>query len=233
MDCLVSDFLIIGCFQSNEVDENCILYNRIQTLNGKSKKGGFHLTEIELQNCNIDSVNTKVMSMMGIDDESKTRDLAEVCFKRTLGNPFFLIEFMGMSHAEGLLEFNLRMLKWVWEAAKIENATMSTDNAVDLLKTRIRKLPGDVLLLLQYAACLGSSFSVAILDFVWSERAMKTAAGDCIASVLETVEGIQLVEPCGFDELRWVHNKVQEAAVSLSDFVIPAFEFDLGMHLYD
>jgi len=241
LDHLVSDvqnpnpLMIIGCFRSNEVDENSILYNRIQTLHGKSKKGVFQLTEIELQNCNLDSVNKIVMSLMGIDDESQTRDLAEVCFKRTLGNPFFLIEFMRMLDAEGFIQFNLGLLKWVWDASKIKNATMSTDNAVDLLKSRMRKLSDDVQLLLQYAACLGSSFSVAILDYVWSEHAMKRSGGENgdVPTMLNSVQDFQLVERCGSEELRWVHDKVQEAALSLSELVTPAFQFSLGMCLYN
>ncbi|CAJ1961239.1 unnamed protein product [Cylindrotheca closterium] len=240
LDYLVSDvqnpnpLMIIGCFRSNEVDENSILYNRIQTLHGKSTKGAFQVTEIELQSCTLDSVNKIIMSLMGIDDESKTRDLAEVCYKRTLGNPFFLIEFMRMLDAEDLIEFNLGSLKWVWDVAKIENATMSTDNAVDLLKSRMRKLPYDVQLLLQYAACLGSSFSVAILDFVWSEHAMQKLGGENgdVPSMLKAIQGIQLVERFGYDELRWVHDKVQEAALSLSELVTPSFQFGLGMCLY-
>lgn len=51
--------------------------------------------------------------------------------------------------------------------------------------------------------------------------------------MLKTVEGVQLVEPCGSDELRWVHDKVQEAALSLSDLVTPAFQFHLGIRLYN
>ena len=241
LDYLISDvqnphpLMIIGCYRSNEVDENSILYNRIQTFHGKSEKGTFQLTELELQNLSSDSVHKIIMAMLSMDNESKTKDLAALCFKRTLGNPFFLIEFMRILHAEKLLEFNLGIMEWVWNVKKIENSTMSTDNVVDLLKGRMRKLSNDVQLLLQYAACLGSSFSTATLQYVWEEHATQRCGGETedMTTLLQTIQDVQLVESFGSDELRWVHDKVQEAALSLSDLVTPAFQFDLGMCLYN
>ena len=113
VDYLISDvqnphpLMIIGCYRSNEVDENSILFNRIRTLQGKCDSGLLQLTDIKLENCNLDSVNRIIMSMMSIDDEKYTRDLARVCFKRTLGNPYFLIEFLKMLQVEGLLEYSI------------------------------------------------------------------------------------------------------------------------------
>ncbi|CAJ1961245.1 unnamed protein product [Cylindrotheca closterium] len=240
MDYLMSDvqnpypLMIIGCYRSNEVDENSILYNRIQTLRCKHQNGIVKLTDIKLENCSIDSINKIIMSMMGIDDDSMTRDLADVCFKRTLGNPFFLIEFMRALQAEGLVVFNIIMMKWVWDVKEIENSTMSAANVVDLLKGRMQKLPNDVQLLLQYAACLGSSFSIAILKNIWSQHACikLIRATDDIEDMLRQIEKVKLVEPCALDELRWVHDKVQEAALSLSDLVTPPFQCALGIFLY-
>jgi predicted ATPase len=242
IDYLVSDvqnphpLMIIGCYRSNEVDENSILYNRIQTFHGKSEKGTFELAELELQNLSSGSVHKIIMmTMLLMDNESKTRELAALCFKRTLGNPFFLIEFMRMLHAEKLVEYNLGIMEWVWNVKKIDNATMLSDNVVDMLKGRMRKLCKDIQLLLQYAACLGSSFSTVTLQYVWEEHATQRYGGESkdATKMLKTIEDVQLVENCGSDELRWVHDKVQEAALSLSDLVMPTFQFDLGMCLYN
>ncbi|KAL3937345.1 MAG: hypothetical protein SGBAC_007536 [Bacillariaceae sp.] len=240
MDYLISDvqnphpLMIIGCYRSNEVDENTILYNRIQTLQGKHKKGILRLTNMKLENCSIDSVNKIIMTMMEIEDETQTRGLAEVCFQRTLGNPFFLIEFMRMLQTEKLVEFNVLLTKWIWDVEKIQNATMSAANVVDLLKCRMAKLSTDEQLLLQFAACLGSSFSVPSLKHIWSEHAcvqLIHSTGD-VDDMLKMIQRGKLVEPCGLDELRWVHDKIQEAALSLSDLVTPAFQCGLGMFLY-
>mmetsp|Transcript_3756 Transcript_3756/g.8624 ORF Transcript_3756/g.8624 Transcript_3756/m.8624 type:complete len:1095 (+) Transcript_3756:156-3440(+) len=240
LEYLISDvqnpypLMIIGCYRSNEVNENSILYNRMQDLREKTERFAFRITEIEVKSCDMDAVNKMIMSMMSIDDEEKTRELAEVCFKRTLGNPFFLIEFMKMLQTEGLLEFHLGLMKWVYNVSKIEDATMSTANVVDLLHTRMRKLSDDMQVLLQYAACLGSSFSPSTLQFVWKENRSIIRTDDVsnVDDMLKLAEQANFMEPCGTDQLRWVHDKVQEAALSLSDLVTPAFQFQLGLCLY-
>eukprot|EP00980_Cylindrotheca_fusiformis_P025755 scaffold14559_cov137-Cylindrotheca_fusiformis.AAC.1 len=111
---------------------------------------------------------------------------------------------------------------------------MSTDNVVDLLQARMRKMPANVQLLLQYAACLGSSFSGSTLDLIWREQSVMCAdyTADTITSLLAVVVSSNLVEVCGENEYRWVHDKVQEAALSLSNVVTPVFQFEIGAALY-
>jgi len=212
-----------------------ILHNRIQTLRAKNEKFGFRITDIELENFDIDDVNAVIMTMLSIDNDFQTLDLAEVCFKRTLGNPFFLIEFMKMLQAEGLLAFNLGIMKWVWDVSRIEDETMSTANVVYLLQSRMRRLPTDIQVLLQYAACLGSKFSLSTLEFVWKNHALQMMDGaeSDIDGLLGVVGEENFVESCGEDDFRWVHDKVQEAALSLSNLVTPTFQLGLGICLYE
>eukprot|EP00980_Cylindrotheca_fusiformis_P027445 scaffold20461_cov117-Cylindrotheca_fusiformis.AAC.8 len=88
---------------------------------------------------------------------------------------------------------------------------MSADNVVDLLQARMRKLPANVQLLLQYAACLGSSFSASTLDLIWREQFVMKAdyTTDTITNLLAV-----------------------EAALSLSGTVTPAFQFEIGTALF-
>lgn len=239
LDCLISDrenprpVMIVGCYRSNEVGENSMLYNRIRTLKGKCNTFHFRMTEIELQNFDIEVVNKVIMTMLSIRSESKCLDLSKVCYKRTLGNPMFLIEFMKMLQAEGILEFRNGI--WVWDASEIEKATKSTANVVDLLQAPMRKLPADIQLLLQYAACLGSSFSYSVLRFLWKNHALsilETADPD-VVGILDVLQEANLLVSSDGEEFEWVHDKVQEAALSLSDLVTPWFQFGLGVCLYE
>eukprot|EP00980_Cylindrotheca_fusiformis_P016427 scaffold4897_cov129-Cylindrotheca_fusiformis.AAC.4 len=241
VDFLVSDLqnpnalMIVGCYRSNEVDNQSLLPKKVQSLLKKKGKFNFHITDIAVGSCDIDSVNKMIMAMMSIDDEERTRGLAEVCFKRTAGNPFFLIEFMQMLQDENLISYNLGLLKWVWDEVRVADATMSADNVVDLLQARMRKMPSSVQLLLQYAACLGSSFSTQTLDLIFREQSVMMCTertADTIASLIAVVESSNLVEACGENKYQWVHDKVQEAALSLSDKVTPEFQFQIGTVLY-
>eukprot|EP00980_Cylindrotheca_fusiformis_P026018 scaffold15205_cov128-Cylindrotheca_fusiformis.AAC.3 len=240
MDFFISDvqnpnaLMIVGCYRSNEVDEQSVLFQKVQGLQKKKNKFKFHITDIAVGSCDTDSVNKMIMAMMSIDDEERTRGLAEVCFKRTGGNPFFLIEFMVMLQDERLISYNLGLLKWIWDEKRVAEATMSTDNVVDLLKARMRKMPANVQLLLPYAACLGSSFSTSTLDLIWREQSVMGAdyTDETITKMIALVVASNLVEACGESKYRWVHDKVQEAALSLSDTVTPEFQFQIGTALY-
>eukprot|EP00980_Cylindrotheca_fusiformis_P025745 scaffold14558_cov137-Cylindrotheca_fusiformis.AAC.10 len=240
IDFLISDLqnqnalMIVGCYRSNEVDDQSLLFKKIQALQTKQKKFNFHIADIAVENCDVDSVNKIIMTMMSVDDEQRTRGLAEVCFKRTAGNPFFLIEFMVMLEEEKLISYNLGLLKWIWDVEKIAEATMSADNVVDLLQARMRKMPANVQLLLQYAACLGSSFGTSTLDLVWRKQSVMSSefTADTITELLAVVVSSNLVEACGQSKYRWVHDKVQEAALSLSGIVTPEFQFQIGSALY-
>eukprot|EP00980_Cylindrotheca_fusiformis_P027458 scaffold20461_cov117-Cylindrotheca_fusiformis.AAC.21 len=240
IDSLISDIqnpnalMIVGCYRSNEVDDQSLLLKSIQAMRNKQDKFNFRISEITVGSCDIGSVNKMIMAMMSIDDEERTRGLAEVCFQKTAGNPFFLIEFMVMLQDEKMISYNLGLLKWIWDEKKIADATMSTDNVVDLLQARMRKMPAKVQLLLQYAACLGSSFSACTLDLIWREQSVMGAdyTADSIISLLAVVVSSNLVEVCGENEYRWVHDNVQEAALSLSNVVTPEFQFEIGAALY-
>eukprot|EP00980_Cylindrotheca_fusiformis_P013389 scaffold3410_cov141-Cylindrotheca_fusiformis.AAC.32 len=240
MDFLISDLqnpnalMIVGCYRSNEVDDHSLLFKKVQSLLKKQDKLNFLITDIEVASCDIDSVNKMIMAMMSIDDEERTRGLATVCFQKTAGNPFFLIEFMHMLQQQSFISYNLGLLKWVWDEDEIAEATMSADNVVDLLQVRMRKMPENVQLLLQYAACLGSSFNTSTLDLIWREQSVMSAdySADTITSLIAVVVSSNLVEACGENEYRWVHDKVQEAALSLSDIVTPEFQLQIGSALY-
>jgi predicted ATPase len=124
------------------------------------------MTHIELEGLKVGEVNKVIMAMLSIDEESRTKGLAEICFRRTLGNPFFLMQFMTLLEETGSLMFSLGLLQWKWDEKDIEKETMSAENVVDLLQARMRKLPKEDQLLLEYAACLGSSFRVSMLELV-------------------------------------------------------------------
>eukprot|EP00526_Cylindrotheca_closterium_P001715 CAMPEP_0113611520 /NCGR_PEP_ID=MMETSP0017_2-20120614/5600_1 /TAXON_ID=2856 /ORGANISM="Cylindrotheca closterium" /LENGTH=1077 /DNA_ID=CAMNT_0000520473 /DNA_START=45 /DNA_END=3278 /DNA_ORIENTATION=- /assembly_acc=CAM_ASM_000147 len=241
IDTLISDpqnsnpFMVIGCFRSNEVDESHVLSMQMKDWSGKKEKYGFNMTDIEVGSFGVDSVNQIIMAMLRIDDADITQRLAEICFKRTHGNPFFLIQFVAMLEETELLTFNLGLLKWVWDEEVIENETMSTSNVVDLLQARMRKLPMKMQQLLQYASCLESTFKISTLGLILKNHAIpgsKTEPEEDVLTLLPKLVLGQYFERCGVGMYRWVHDKVQEAALSLGDASTSLFQFEIGSILY-
>eukprot|EP00957_Ditylum_brightwellii_P042795 3240286-Ditylum_brightwellii.AAC.1 len=109
---------------------------------------------MELGNLGKEDVNQAIMSMLSIDDAPRTEGLASICYKRTLGNPFFLLEFVKLLEEEGLLYFHLGLFQWKWDEADIEYRTASTENVVELLHQKMEKLSVEAQGFLQCAACL-------------------------------------------------------------------------------
>mmetsp|Transcript_20183 Transcript_20183/g.49501 ORF Transcript_20183/g.49501 Transcript_20183/m.49501 type:complete len:425 (-) Transcript_20183:1166-2440(-) len=173
------------------------------------------------------------MAMLNMEDEdeTKTQGLADICCRRTLGNPFFVIEFITMLEMEGLLSFNLGLLKWVWSEKEVEEATMSASNVVDLLQARMKKMPAGLQHLMQYAACLGSEFKVSVLETVWAHTQQPDRLG--VSSLLRRLEEGNFIERSSSkNTCRWMHDKIQEAALSFGLATESDFEFSVGLILY-
>jgi predicted ATPase len=239
MDVLITDrdnsnFMMIGLYRSNEVNDSHYMSKVLRDLKMKSKQVDFDLSEIEVGNLGVDEVNCVIMDLLSLDDSSKTIGLAEICHKRTVGNAFFLIAFIAMLREEGLLDFNLGLFKWTWDVTKIESETGASSNLVDLMERKMSKPPADFGQLLSMAACLGNSFDVAKLGIVWNGHCQHSKLN--IQNYDKTMEHwLSLavkegfLERCGSCDYQWSHDKVQEAAFSL----VPAeqlgdFKFRVG-----
>ncbi|CAJ1947783.1 unnamed protein product [Cylindrotheca closterium] len=229
-------FMIIGCYRSNNNDEmlppNSPLMERIQSMTESQDNFRYNLTEISLKNCTFDNVQEMLMAMMSIDDKDKVEGLAEICFKRTKGNPYFVIEFMETLTHEWLLKFNLVSWKWTWNEKEIEKRTFSTGRLVDMLQSRIQHLSVPAKTFLQCAACLGSFFQKSIMTVIWNEYYNGSEAAS-VEDLIKTLSDQRIIEQASTgdydddfnngdddsddsdDTFQWVHNIIQEVAQDL------------------
>jgi predicted ATPase len=240
LEVLVTDrqnpnLMIIGCYRSNEVEETHIISKLIHHLNDKCEHDDFIITEIEVENLGIRDVNQIIMALLSIDDESRTHGLAEICLKRTIGNPLFLLTLVITLEEQRLIRFNQDLLQWTWDESEIEEKTASTANVVYLIRAKMGKLPEDFCRLLQYAAFLGSEFDEKTIGFIWKHHVASSKElqeNDKPVQLLSQAVEENFLEKNGLSTYRWVHNKIQEAAISL----VPASslssqQFEIGMTL--
>ncbi len=133
--------------------------------------------------------------------------LAQLVQEKTEGNPFFAIQFFAALAEEGLVRFHPSAGAWVWDLARIR-AHGYTDNVVDLMVEKLRRLSGTTQTTLQQLACLGNVVEIASLSLVFgeSEEAIHT-------SLLEAVRAglIFRLE----DSYAFLHDRIQEAAYAL------------------
>jgi predicted ATPase/class 3 adenylate cyclase len=157
----------------------------------------------------------------------ETIALAKVVLKKTLGNPFAVKEFLKSLYEEELVLFDAQAGAWKWHLEQIQGMALS-DNVVELMTTRIQKLPDHVKRLLQLAACIGNRFDLHTLAHAQNKSEAATVK-DLHAAVREglllpTDETYKYVHYFEADDLRqfaphvmydFVHNHVREAVESM------------------
>ncbi|MEO1103604.1 MAG: hypothetical protein AAFW98_07735, partial [Pseudomonadota bacterium] len=115
--------------------------------------------------------------------------------------------------------------RWVWDLAAIKAAGI-TDNLVDLLLTKLRRLPEPTQEALQIAACVGNRFDIDTLALVQKTtphaayESLNEAAEEGLVTPVSApvaTEGDDLDAPILVREFTFLHDRVMEAAHGLFD----------------
>jgi predicted ATPase/signal transduction histidine kinase/CheY-like chemotaxis protein/tRNA A-37 threonylcarbamoyl transferase component Bud32 len=178
---------LIGAYRDNEVSASHPLMMTIDNL----KFSQIHLKPLQFQHINqliADSLNTNDVTA-----------LTELVIKKTGGNPFFVNQFLTTLYQENLLNFDHG---WQWNIEQIE-AMNITDNVVDLMIGKLKKLPKQTQQVLPLAAAIGNSFNLNILPII------------TIDSLLPAIQNGLIIELN--DEFIFSHDRVQQAAYALID----------------
>ena len=142
--------------------------------------------------------------------------------QKTAGNPFFLQQFLTALSAQQVLAFDGRRGRWSWDEAQV-SAAVASDNVVDLIVARLRRLSDGAREVLTLGACIGREWSLGML----SDVAGRPGA-DLRAGVWEALrEGVLVPLDASYrflgDELgdtgesrfRFLHDRVHQAAYEL------------------
>jgi len=159
--------------------------------------------------------------------EATVKPLANLVLAKTDGNPFFINEFLKSLYEERLLFFQPprqtgQSGAWHWDIDKIQTRNI-TDNVVDLMATRIQRLPHTVKHALCTAACIGNPFYLstlsAVLEMTKPEllQALHQAIQLGLLAALGEAYQIPDTDVCETDPdfdvcYKFVHDRVQQVA---------------------
>jgi PAS domain S-box-containing protein len=209
----VRHLMLVGAYRDNEVNSSHPL---MRTL-GAIRKAGPRMQEIVLAPLALDDFGRLVADALHCEGDSG-RPLAKLAHEKTGGNPFFAIQFLTALAEEGLLEFDPDAAAWIWDLARIR-ASGYTDNVVELMVGKLKRLSCATQEALKQLACLGNVVECATLTLVHgkSEEEIHTALWEA------TRTGLILHRE---ESYAFLHDRIQEAAYVL----IPEAE-RAGAHL--
>src|SRR5713101_2942074 len=198
----VRHLFLVGAYRDNEVSPSHPLLRTLDAIH----KAGARVQEIVLAPLGMDDVCQLVADALHCEPE-RARPLAQLVHEKTGGNPFFAIQFFIALADEGLLTFDPVTRAWQWDIDRIR-ARSYTDNVVDLMAGKLKRLSATTQEALKDLACLGNVAEIAALALVQGKT------GDEIdAAFWESLQAglIFRIE----NAYKFLHDRIQEAAYSL------------------
>jgi len=212
--------LLIGAYRDNEVGDRHPL---MLTL-GEIRAAGTPVREITLGPLPPAHLTQFVADTLHTDGD-RARPLADLVLSKTAGNPFFVTQLLRTLHQERLVTFDYAARHWQFDLDRIRRIDI-TDNVVDLMAAKLRKLPAPTQEALKLAACIGNRFALPVLATVSATTAEATAGS--LWDALEQGLVVPLDEPVGAGRgeepgsapsaspsYKFLHDRVQQAAYAL------------------
>ncbi len=211
--------LVIGAYRSNEVGAG----HPLTGLRDRLGAQGAHVSTMVLGPLSEPQV-ARIVSAAVRTSAADCAPLTRLCFRKTGGNPFFLNQFLGALHDAGHLRYQPARQCWDWDLGAIEQAAY-TDNVVELLLEKIRRLPAATQRVLQLGASVGNRFGLDTLalvlerDAAHTQRILWPALDAGLIQPLD--EGYKYIDADADADAgvayRFLHDRVQQAAYELVD----------------
>jgi predicted ATPase/signal transduction histidine kinase/GAF domain-containing protein len=198
----VRHLLLVGAYRDNEVGPSHSLIRTLEAI----RETNARVYEIALAPLGLGDVGRLIVDALHCTPE-RARPLAELVQEKTGGNPFFAIQFLIALAEEGLLAFDSVAAVWVWDIDRI-HAKNYTDNVVDLMVQRLKRLSITSQDTLKHLACLGNMAEVGMLSIVHPqpEEAMHAALWEAVRAGLIVHQG---------NSYKFLHDRIQQATYSL------------------
>jgi PAS domain S-box-containing protein len=194
--------MLVGAYRDNEVSASHPLLRTLEVI----REAGVRVQEIVLAPLELEDVGALVADALHCERLS-AHPLAKLVHAKTGGNPFFACQFLTALAEEGLLRFDPSAAAWNWDLARIR-AKGYTDNVVDLMVGKLKRLSNTTQDALQRLACLGNVVEITTLSLVFGE-----SEDEIHTSFLEAARAGLILRLEG--SYAFLHDRIQEAAYAL------------------
>ena len=202
-------FLFVGSYRVDEVDQDHMVTKCMDHLP--------HRIRVSVRNLNKDDLTSMLQMAFGVKDYQNDQleslgQLVDLVHTRTDGIIFHFLEILDFLQAEGLLKYDRLNFRWTWDLDQIQYQTNLSDNMVDIVITRIQRLPANVRELLEFCGLLGFRFDESLGISIFGH--LRNLNGEDISVLLETLINEGLLESV-HGRLKFVHDKVYQAATEV------------------
>lgn len=222
---------VIGSYRDNEVTDAHPVAPTIRAIEAQ----GTRVERLSLAPLGPGDVTAMVADALDATP-ADAAPLADLLLSRTAGNPFFVREFLTSLYADGLIEHGADGFRWDLDRIRQRGIT---ENVVELMVGRVRKLPPETQELLKVAGCLGGAFDLGTLAIV-AERPVEEVGRDLWNAAAEGLlipidpvsSAVEMATGGPGVRCRFAHDRIQQAVVSMLDADVgPRLYRDVGRRL--
>lgn len=179
--------------------------------------------QLQVKNMTKDDIVSLFRALLRSDD---VEDLAELFFRRTNGNDYFVLQLLNYLEDHNLITFSTWTYQWQWDIDEIKRQSMVADNVLVSIGKRFMRLSRPVQCCLHLAAHLGYRFDEDLLDkvmrskFVREMTEMKGLVGGKTHELLKVALNGNFIERIDTDDggtrYKFVHVQVQSTCQHMS-----------------
>jgi PAS domain S-box-containing protein len=198
----VRHLMLVGAYRDNEVGPLHPLMGMLKAIRAAKAR----VLQLVLAPLGFDDVGRLVADTLRCAPV-QVAEVARLTYEKTLGNPFFVMQFLIALAEEQLLKFDPRAAAWRWDVGRIR-AKSFTDNVVDLMVGKLKRLSTNTREALKLLACVGNHAEMIILKIAHggSREALQADLSDAVrADFVLSLDG----------SYKFLHDRIQEAAYSL------------------
>ena len=200
-------FLCIGAYRDNEVMEGHTLLASLANM----EIAGVTIDTINISNLLHEDIQNLICDSLNKQSgDPSVGELTELVLSKTNGNAFFTLQFLNSLAENNLLVFDKKIGEWTWDIDTIRSQNI-TDNVVELVAGKIKRLPANSQRILKFMAALGNTVDVEMLAIV-AESTVRDNESELQIALKEG-----LIFYLSDRQIKFAHDRIQQAVYSLYD----------------